>query len=252
MDEVESFGRMRQCIWLQAIPSTVDYLPLDLLLCKHMGSCNISLDVPWCQGTVLASFLFSSPPLLVTRWLDSILQGLMGWHQKEKGMNGKKCFSPWAPLLQEVNYFPSPLRGRPLVTGQKRATCPSLQSLSNGNGLPRVAWTPRASRKVKWEWPLWRLALKFLKTQAWSTTSRGRTWGSGKRTGTSAGGVGQVVPLTWQEGSEMVLRVEWSQDVNKNEDWAKTQEGDNEVVVRELEEQFFPLNAWVESRRSWS
>lgn len=46
MDEVESFGRMRQCIWLQAIPSTVDYLPLDLLLCKHMGSCNISLDVP--------------------------------------------------------------------------------------------------------------------------------------------------------------------------------------------------------------
>ena len=167
---------MLQCIWVQVIEiqSVVDYLPLDLLLFKHMGSFSIGLEFPWCQGTVLASMFFSWPSLLVTRWHGSILHVLMWWHPKKIGMGRKKCFSPCMPLLYEVKCFPEPLRGLPFIMDQKWVTCPSLHhSLSNGNILP---WLGCSISHVKWARQPWMLAIEFTKTQDWITVLRERTW----------------------------------------------------------------------------
>lgn len=76
------------------VESIVAYLNLDLLFFKRVGSCSTGLAIPWWQGTVLTSMLFSWPSVMVARWHCSRLHVIMWQHPSKEEMGRKKWLCP--------------------------------------------------------------------------------------------------------------------------------------------------------------
>lgn len=114
------------------------YLPLDLLLLKPVRSYSIDLEA----FLDLRNSLGFHALLLTFLLGDKVAQlrtscSYMTTSQGKRDGQEKKCFSPWASLLQEVECFPELLRGLPFILDQKWPTCSSLhRSLSDANRFP--------------------------------------------------------------------------------------------------------------------